>query len=300
MTLYEEIKKNFILPNAYEDWKDYRNSLTNYIIRETNQISLPLSFHANMNENALLPSLAILGAGACNDLDLSKLLSHFSRITLLDYDTVAMQNALTTYHLNDCPYIECKTISFNGINDTHYEDFCKKLQAYIRHHLKELTPKDFENYAISLWNNYLVQMRTYVIPLQPQSYDYIGCFGVHSQLQAMFSYIYRAFEINLRELKFFDAPDFGTHFTKHLQEENERFIPHFHDVLLSCAKCGLFLGCEQKRTSIDGAIEGAHQAILDIKNRNLSIKEHTLIWPFLPSENIHYEMSILKIDLTKK
>lgn len=300
MTLYEEIKKNFMLPTAYEDWKDYRNSLTHYVIRKTNQVSLPLSFHANMDEEALFPTLAVVGAGACNDLDLTKLISHFSKITLLDYDARAMETALETYHLTDCSYIECKTISLNGLNDSHYVEFCNRLQAYVQCNLDMLTPATFEDYAITLLQSYLEEIKNYAIPLQENSYDYICCFGVHSQLQAMFSYIYRAFEVNLRELKFFDAPDFSTRFSKRLQEENERFIPHFHDVLLSCARQGVFLGLEQKRNKVDSAIEGAYQAILDVENRNLCIEETIMNWPFLPLEDIFYEMSILKIDLTIK
>lgn len=297
MNLYEKIKKNFILPNAYEDWKEYRNSLTSYIIHETNQISLPLSFHANMDEEALLPTLAIIGAGACNDLDLTELLSHFSKITLLDYDTKAMETALEACHLEDCPYIECKAISINGLDDSYYEEFCDKLQACVQCNLNALTPSEFEDYAISMIQESLEQIKDYAIPLQESSYDYICCFGVHSQLQAMFSYIYRAFEMNLRKMIFADVPDFSTRFNRYLQTENERFIPHFNDALLKCARQGIFLGLEQRRTNADGAIEGAYQAMLDIQNRNLTIEETTMIWPFLPAEDIYYEMAILKIKL---
>lgn len=298
MSLYREIKKNFILPNAYEDWTEYRNSITQYLIQETNQVSVPLSFSANMDETDVLPSLAIIGAGACNDIDLSELISHFSTITLLDCDTTSMQTALATYHLTDCPYVECKTISLNGLNDSHYEDFCNKLQAYIQGNISNLVPSELEDYAIALLQNTLQQLTDYTIPLHEAEYDYICCFGVHSQLQAMFSYIYRAFEMNLKEMNLLDAPDFSTRFTQCLQTENERFIPHFHNALFDCAKQGVFLGLERNRTNVDGAIEGAYQAIQDIQKRKLSKKETTMTWPFLPSEDIYYEMLILHIKLT--
>lgn len=297
MDLYRKIKNNFILPNAYENWKEYRNSLTQYIIQETNQLSLPLSFHSNMTEEALLPSLAIIGAGACNDLDLSELVKHFSKITLLDYDKEAMQTAIDTYHLGNCPYIECKSVSLNGVNDTHYEDFCNQLQAYLQYNLDTLIPSEFEDYAISLMESLLKQTETYTIPLPEHAYDYICCFGVHSQLQAMFSYIYRAFEMNLKAMKVFDGSDWNIRFTKCLQEENERYIPLLHDALIHCAKQAIFLGLEEKRTHTDGAIEGAYQGIQDIKKREFVTKQTSMIWPFLPSEDIYYEMSILKIEL---
>lgn len=297
MALYETIKNNFILPNAYDDWTDYRNTITNYIIRETNQVSVPLSFSANMDETSLLPTLAIIGAGACNDMDLQVLVSHFSKITLIDYDTKAMETALETYHLLNSPYVECKTVSLNGLNDSHYETFCNLLQKYVQGHLDQLTPDAFEDYAITLIHNVLEQMKDYAIPLSSKTYDYVCCFGVHSQFQAMFSYIYHAFEVNLREMKFSDTPDFNARFNKRLQEENERFIPRFHDALFNCAKQAIFLGFEQSRPNNKEAIEGAYQALQDIQKRSLPTEESYLIWPFLPSEDIYYEMSILKIKV---
>ncbi len=298
MTLYDEIKKNFILPYAYKDWESYRHFITDYILRETNRVSLPLSFTANMPESALLPSLAIIGAGACNDIDLKKLVPHFSKITLLDYNQDAMITALDTYHLNNCSKIEHKTISLNGLNDSHYEDFCKQLQTYIQCNLTDdFHPTEFENYAITLVRNQLNSIKDYKVPLPENTYDYICCFGVHSQLQAMFSYIYHVFEVNLRNLHYIDTPDINTHFTKQLQEENDRFIPRFHDALISSAKQSIFLGLEKKRTDNDSPIEGAYQAMSDLEHRNLSTKEDYAMWPFLPSENIHYEMQIIKIML---
>ncbi|MBQ4058339.1 MAG: hypothetical protein IJD40_05350 [Lachnospiraceae bacterium] len=297
MSLYETIKNNFILPDAYKDWTDYRNTITNYIIRETNQVSVPLSFGANMDETCLLPTLAIIGAGACNDIDLQVLVSHFSKITLIDYDSKAMKTALETYDLINSSHVECKAISLNGLNDSYYETFCNLLQEYVQENLDQLTPEKFEDYAISFIHKTLEQIEDYEIPLPVNTYDYICCFGVHSQFQAMFSYIYRAFEVNLREMKFSDIPEFNSRFNKRLQEENERFIPLFHDTLFKCAKQAVFLGFEQSRTNNTEAIEGAHQAMQDINKRSLPTEESYLIWPFLPSEDIYYEMSIMKIKV---
>ena len=295
MTLYHDIKKNFILPTAYEDWTGYRNALTSYLIQETNQVSLPLSFCANMEEEALLPTLAIIGAGACNDIDLSALLPHFSKITLFDYDESAMNMALETYELEECPYIECIVASLNGLNDSHYEEFCNKLQRYVQLHPGNFTPEEFENYAITLVNQYLNGIADYIIPLPKNAYDYIGCFGVHSQLQAMFSYIYHVFEMNLKNMFFKDTKNWNECFTRRLQRENEQFIPRLHDVFFSCAKQAVFLGLERNRTHNHDAVEGAYQAFQDIKKRQLSIQETTMLWPFLPKEDIEYQMSILKI-----
>ncbi len=296
MTLYEQIKNNFVLPNAYNDWKDYRKALSQYVIEESNQIILPLSFHANMDPDHLSPTLAILGAGACNDIDLEMLITHFSKITLWDYDTSAMQKALETYGLLDCPNIECKTISFTGFDDFHYQYFCSSLQSYIRYNQNQVTATDFETYALSILEDFFSDVKDNLTLLEKEEYDYICCIGLHSQLYAMFSYIFYAFEVNLRQQIFTNAPDFSSHFSQRLREEIECFIPRFHDTLLNCANQSVFLGLEQHRINDSEAIEGTYQAISDIESRNLTTKTTTMIWPFLPSEEIYYEILLLKIQ----
>lgn len=296
MALYEDLKKNFILPNAYEDWRDYRQSVTDYILRETNQFPLPLSFSANMDENALLPTLAILGAGACNDINLSRLTPHFSSITLLDCDENAMRRAIATYELEDCPYVHYKVISLNGFEDYHYAEFCDALQEYVRCNNTNMTYAEFEEYAISLVQPYLQQMNQRPIPLGEQEYDYICCFGVHSQLLSMFSYIYHAFDVNLCQNTFADATGNGATFTKLLTKENERFVPLLHNALFRCAKQAVLLGLETKRTNHTDAIEGAYQALIDLQQRNFVSAQATMFWPFLPEHAITYEMSFFRVN----
>jgi len=297
MSLYDEIKSHFTLPNAYTDWENYRNTVTDYLIAQTNQVSLPLSFHPSMRRTELLPTLAILGAGACNDLDLRRLSSHFSKITLLDYDTGSMQQALNTYHLKHTNTVECLTLSLNGITSSDYQDFCEELQFFLREEKSSLTPEMFEAFALSLVNTCYKKSRQAAIPLAPASYDYIWCFGVHSQLQSVFAYIYHVFEVNLRNTLFKDTGVPSEAFSSRLKEENDYFIPHFHDALLSSAKKAIFLGLEQRRIENNEAIEGAYQAASDIRNRNLKLTEGIILWPFCPAGNVSYEMLIQKITL---
>lgn len=297
MPLYDEIKSHFTLPDAYADWKNYRDTLTNYLITQTDQIRLPLYFQPNMKQTEILPTLAILGAGSCNDLDLKRLSSHFSKITLIDYYASSMQKALNTYHLEHSATVECLPLSLNGITDSDYQDFCEELQFFLREEKSHLTPKTFETFALSLINACYKKSRQVAIPLAPASYDYIWCFGVHSQLQAMFSYIYHVFEVNLKETIFRDTSLSSTSFFNRLKEENDYFIPLFHDTLLNTAKKAVFLGLEHKRLENDDAIEGAYQAINDIRSRNLKLTESIILWPFCPADNISYEMLIQKITL---
>ena len=295
MNLYDEIKSHFTLPDAYEDWAHYRNTLTDYLITQTDSVTLPLSFSHGMAQSDLLPTIAILGAGSCNDLDLGRLSSHFSKMTLIDYDEDAMFAALETYHLEDASNIECLPLSLNGFTDYDYRDFCEKLQFFLRTEQAELTSQRFEAYALSLLNDELAEKRHITIPLAPASYDYIWCFGVHSQLFSMFTYIYHAFEVNLRDTVYSGSNPASHAFYDRVKDENSRFIPLFHNTILAAAKKMVFLGLEQKSTTCEGAVEGAYQAICDIRNRSIPHEERIILWPFCPAKNLSYEMLILNI-----
>lgn len=297
MNLYDEIKSHFELPDAFTDWTNYRNTLTDYLIAETDQITLPLSFHPDMKHSEISPTLAVIGAGSCNDLDLAVLSNHFSKITLIDYNRISMKKALSTYHLENNPAIELLPVSLNGLDDSDYQDFCGQLQAFARTSRTSLSRKSFDEYALSLLELSYQKSRQTTIPLLPASYDYIWCFGVHSQLQSMFSYIYHIFEVNLHDIFAKNSISFDNHFTKRLIEENNHFIPIFHDALLASAKKAVFIGCEQKKHGDEKAIEGAYQAIRDIRNRNQHLTESLILWPFYPARHISYEMLIQKITL---
>lgn len=297
MNLYDEIKSHFELPNAFTDWTDYRNTLTDYLISETDQITLPLSFRPDMAQSDFLPTLAIIGAGACNDLNLQVLSAHFSKITLIDYDTAAMKKALITYHSEDNPVIELFPVSLNGLDDSDYRHFCEQLQSFARTSNFPLSRERFDQYALSLLELYYQKSRQRTIPLLPASYDYIWCFGVHSQLQAMFSYIYHVFDVNLHDTFVKDTLNAPSLFTNRLKEENNFFIPLFDDALLASAKKAVFIGCERHRTGQDEAVEGAYQAIHDLQSRNLPLTEKVILWPFRPADNLFYEMLIQKITL---
>ncbi len=304
MHLYDQIKTHFVIPDAYTNWTDYRNALTQVIIKETEQVSLPLSFHASMAEDDLLPTLLVIGAGACNDIDLHALASHFSHITLLDSDTEAMQQALITYQLEDYPTISCEQTSLTGITDVHYRELCDELQFYLMEHNDTITPQTFAEHAISLIKEQLRADTLKNSPLSNQTYDYVCCFGVHSQLLSMYSYIYHAFDVNLRNSVFQsvnpkDCDKAVTTFMNYLKQQNNLWIPLLNTQILSCGKKAVWFGLETKKipSAESSAIEGAYQAIADLQSRNLTIDAQTLIWPFYPKGNISYEMWLAKVIL---
>lgn len=111
MSLYEDLLQKQFLPHAYEDWTDYRNAISNYLIAST----------------AADSSLAIFGAGGCNDWDLSLLAGHFSSITLIDNNLPAMKQALKRYQLESYPTIHLDECNLTGLYDSDYEKFCDTL-----------------------------------------------------------------------------------------------------------------------------------------------------------------------------
>lgn len=302
MHLYDQLQQHFIIPNAYTNWKNYREELTQSLIKETNQITLPLSFHANMAETDWLPTLLIVGAGACNDLDLQQLLPHYSHITLLDSNSNSMQQALHTYHLTEHPDISCLSESLIGITDEHYMELCDELQFYLAESKEQLSPQSFAKHAVSLVNEQLAHRHPFSLP--ERSYDYVCCFGVHSQLLAMYSYIYHAFDVNLRDSIFhsFDPSicDMAeANYMNYLKEQNDQLIPELNTRLLSCATRTVWIGLEQQRTndSNHSPIEGARQALDDLAARKLPFHIRNTVWPFYPDGNISYDMQIIQIPL---
>ena len=111
MSLYEDLLQKQFLPHAYEDWAEYRNAISNYLIAST----------------AADSTLAIFGAGCCNDWDLSLLAGHFSSITLIDNNLPAMKQALKRYQLETYPTIHLDECNLTGLCGSDYENFCDTL-----------------------------------------------------------------------------------------------------------------------------------------------------------------------------
>lgn len=307
MTLYEKILAQFHMPNAFEDWKEYRESLTQYLIDETNTYPIPLTRLEMLDTESIKPTLLVVGAGACNDLDLAALSSHFSCITLLDSDEEALQAALEKYQLTDATHIHLQIESLNGITASHYEDFCDHLLTLCNTLTGNELATIFPDYACHLLEEYYDKVRDYTFPIANDKYDYVWCVGVHSQLQSLFSYIYNIFEQEIHtELGSYDPnPTGNNRFHKFLREQNQFFIPKLNDALLDAAAYKCILGFEAYRTNADyevlpelnsTLIEGAYQGIEDIRKRKIDCNSQYIFWPFAPANQQYYEMQIETIE----
>lgn len=275
--LYLTLRNSQNLPNAFNDWKNYRQIITDFIIK-----------HSEPDK-----SVAILGAGKCNDIDLLRLKDHFYTISLFDRDEKSMQEALTKYHLTNSSCVEIHTTDFIGITDEMYCDYAdymiNELKAYRNNsNIKELSRKIVEKL-----DEIFKKIENYNPQLGIQQYDYIACFGVHSQLLNIPIWLW---SIGLSNINQTDQT-----VEDRIKLENTKLVKKLNDEIILLARKSIFLGCEMQRAGMSGAIEGALQAIEDIQNRNNhSIKLDNIemtTWPFNPSQNIIFQIGMMNIAI---
>ncbi|MGL4345024.1 MAG: hypothetical protein ACRCTE_07500, partial [Cellulosilyticaceae bacterium] len=116
MNLYDQLVALQVIPHAFEDWADYRGELTQYVIEQAPHQG----------------SLALFGAGRCNDLDLKRLIGHFEQVILLDRDEEAMIEALRRYGLQNSSVVQKKVVDFVGLSVGDYRDYADALVAQVR------------------------------------------------------------------------------------------------------------------------------------------------------------------------
>ena len=103
--LWKQLENSTKIAGAYEQWRTYRTQLTNALIEEIE----------------IGDTIAILGAGACNDIDLFKLLPYINQMYLIDYNKEALQKAVEQYQI---PENRVKIIELDlwSINKTKFEE----------------------------------------------------------------------------------------------------------------------------------------------------------------------------------
>ncbi len=104
MNLYDQLLGLQVIEDAYLEWRTYRKQLTDFIIQE-----------AKGNE-----SIAILGAGRCNDIDLKRILAYFNEVTLVDKDKKAMEEGICKQEIVNLNQIKIRQMDFIGMSDADY------------------------------------------------------------------------------------------------------------------------------------------------------------------------------------
>lgn len=268
-----------VLPNAYKEWRGYRQKLTDFI--EENCVA----------EGGRMPVLAIWGAGRSNDIDLARLAERF-KLVLIDRDAEGLAQACKTYGLEKTDAI-CVDLPFWNVELETYEMFEALLAEgeeaeIVIEHLQQVA---FDN-------------SHRVLPDIGRRFDYSVCAGLHSQLNARFAgllYMYRE-NYDEEELQMIENA---------IRALNEAAVTRTNDVIYMLTEKLMVFGLEwavvnesamdQWENLVPEDIEGALQLRHDIgmhKDFDIRIEaERRLFWPFAWKERKKgYVMELLAVQ----
>lgn len=268
-----------VLPNAYKEWRGYRQKLTDFI--EENCVV----------EGGCKPVLAIWGAGRSNDIDLARLAERF-KLVLIDRDAEGLAQACKTYGLEETDAI-CVDLPFWNVEFEIYEMFEALLAEgeeaeIVIEHLQQVA---FDN-------------SHRVLPDIGRRFDYSVCIGLHSQLNARFAgllYMYRE-NYDEEELQMIENA---------IRALNEAAVTRTNDVIYMLTEKLMVFGLEwavvnesameQWEKLVPEDIEGALQLRHDIgmhKDFDIRIEaERRLFWPFAWKERKKgYVMELLAVQ----
>lgn len=268
-----------VLPNAYKEWRGYRQKLTDFI--EENCVA----------EGGCKPVLAIWGAGRSNDIDLARLAERF-KLVLIDRDAEGLAQACKAYGLEETDAI-CVDLPFWNVEFEIYEMFEALLAEgeeaeIVIEHLQQVA---FDN-------------SHRVLPDIGRRFDYSVCIGLHSQLNARFAgllYMYRE-NYDEEELQMIENA---------IRALNEAAVTRTNDVIYMLTEKLMVFGLEwavvnesamdQWEKLVPEDIEGALQLRHDIgmhKDFDIRIEaERRLFWPFAWKERKKgYVMELLAVQ----
>ena len=202
----------------WELWKSHRNVITELISKKI------------LNKFSDINSVAIFGAGYCNDIDLNFYTENFDIVTLVDINEEGMKEGVSRQSLLDENAAKIKYVGgtdFVGQTDEMYSAFenllnsrpsVKKVKKFIINNANEISKRDIE-----------------IKGLEPHSL--VIAVGVHSQLSNLMICLYNHNEINnyftikeLREITYEMHYYYGV------------IAKKFNDVLLKYTEKAIFLG----------------------------------------------------------
>lgn len=275
MTVYDVLEKRHVMPRAWDDWVDYRKAWSDWIIRYCKWDS----------------SILIVGAGACNDYDLEHFLKFFGKILLFDLDEAAMQKAVMRVPAGQRDKVELFTGDFLGITPSAYQEFCRVIQEEINHRGKLTDINELAQTAMPLVEQLYANAKNNRESLHLPQADYVAVSGVHSQINHMLPWIWQAYmqALGQREETIFQRAS----------KENGLIMQELNGKLLAAAGKKLFVAAEKTRVGVPGGVEGAWQALEDLKKRPEGahlIDTKSFAWGYDLRQNMIYEMEGLVIN----
>lgn len=273
--IYQSIMDLYGNADGFERWKAYRERLTDYII-------------SKMDSGK---SVAILGVGESNDLDLQRICQHAGVVTLVDKDLESMERALQKYGLEGTSKIKLVKQDFIGITKEEYIQAIEVVRRDIVKLQNMFSPiasgPKYTKEIEKIFNG----VNSREVSLGIDEHDYIISIGVHSQL---FNFLEWAWSILLdvvqRKNSAYKAVE------KMIDEQNTLYMPRFNDALMTKTKERAFIGLEFKEVERDSFPQGALQAIRDLlkKNNDEDSVCYQDIWPY--RDGLTYLMHTYVVD----
>ena len=303
MNVIDEIKKEFEITGAFENWAAYREEVTDLILASASQPDLiqddSLKFPIRDVERSrrAVPasdakasgSIALFGIGPANDIDLGRISERFEHITLIDLDREGMERGLARYGLQHHPKVQLWNTSLSGVMMEDVAAFFELLYDQVVRSGRALTEAAFMEMSQAA----LEQIRRKVIAtrealrekLPNEHYDMVVSVGLHSQFWSILSYSWLTLAGNVEEQILGLAMNHDPFFEA-LRSIDDRFIPILNEVMLSMGDRAIIAVEEDEAHPV----EGAFQSMQDIRQHYPDVQEKRIHWPFRPEEGKSYEM----------
>ncbi|MCR5432509.1 MAG: hypothetical protein K6E95_08125 [Lachnospiraceae bacterium] len=299
--LYNSILSSYNVPGAYERWRDYRKSVTDRII----EFAEPGK------------SIAIVGAGEMNDIDIARIYEHSGKVALFDIDVDAMKRGLENYGFeNERPDasewksdegrktsasagkqdesrkcgITVKKCDLFGITKDEYTDLINKCFAEavkVNKKPDNLLLAKYMKEIIGIVNKRRVH-------ISDEKFDCTVAVGLHSQVVGFLAHIWEYLAIigGIIDNNVFES----------LINLNNTQIPKINDALIGITRERLFVGYEMYNASfgpestVQGAVQCNHDLNDRIKNSELTLEiSFTEDWAFSDEKQykmLFYEMKV--------
>ena len=269
MNLFDQLSNLTFIPDAYEQWADYRANMTKLICQSCEG-----------------GSIAIFGVGECNDFDLKLLVNQFEKINLIDKADVDINTLAKKYLLTSAEIAKIDVYKYDivGISDDDYRGLCSRLSEFLR---CEEDDASFVDYALSEYEKLLAGNNPLTVPVIS---DYIVASGIHSQLYNMAAWIWDTYAAhkNINDRRIYEL----------ISRAIDMKISEVNDNLIKMGRKKVMISSELRRIGTKGGVEGAYQCLLDINRRSkeniINIESvEMLMWPFDLSQQKMYEMELI-------
>ena len=280
MNLYDQLLGLQVIEDAYLEWRTYRKQLTDFVIQE-----------AKGNE-----SIAILGAGRCNDIDLKRILAYFNEVTLVDKDKKAMEEGICKQEIVNLNQIKIRQMDFIGMSEEDYRVYADILIKEVRKLGMNTNVHELAKVALKALEWLEEKVEKINIDLGRARYETTVVVGVHSQLLSMLEWIWH---IILQTIKQDES-----YVRAQIIRMNEKYIRRFNDLLIGATKKRMIIGCEKERIGRSGSIQGAVQSMDDLNRRmrcgEISLLNETqLEWEFNKKQGIVYLVDCQSIEVKR-